>query len=489
MAIDRDQEYLISLVNELRKLPAETEWVEFKRNNSKPDEIGEQISALANSAALLGKIYAYLIWGIDDTTHSVVGTDFYLSKTKVGNEELENWLSRMIEPKIHFRFFEITINHCPIVILEISKAFRHPVRFRNEGYIRSGSYTKKLRDFPEKERQLWRTFDEIPFEEHIAANEITSDLVLKLLDYPAYFELLNQALPENRNSILEVLETDGMIARTQANQWNILNLGAILFAKEISRFKSIKRKAVRVILYTDTSRNSTIKEQEITKGYANGFKELMSFINHFLPRNEIIGQAFRKNIIMYPELAIRELVANTLIHQDFFITGAGPLIEIFNDRIEITNPGKPLIDTIRFLDSPPRSRNEALASFMRRIGICEERGSGVDKVVQQTEIYQLPAPVFETVEENTRVILFAHQPMSRMDKNDRIRACYLHACLKYVTRPYMTNSSLRERFGIESKNSAVASRIIKDTIEAGLIHLYDVEATRKNARYVPYWVK
>ncbi len=99
---------------------------------------------------------------------------------------------------------------------------------------------------------------------------------------------------------------------------------------------------------------------------------------------------------------------------------------------EITNPGRPLVKTDRFLDSPPKSRNEALASFMRRIGVCEERGSGVDKVIFQTEFYQLPAPLFEETDEHTRSVLFAHKDFKDMGKEDRIRACYLHACLQYV---------------------------------------------------------
>lgn len=84
------------------------------------------------------------------------------------------------------------------------------------------------------------------------------------------------------------------------------------------------------------------------------------------------------------------------------------MIEIFSDRMEITSPGLPLIKTERFLDSPPKSRNETLASFMRRIGICEERGSGIDKVVFQTERFHLPAPAFETTNEHTRAVLFSH---------------------------------------------------------------------------------
>jgi ATP-dependent DNA helicase RecG len=190
---------------------------------------------------------------------------------------------------------------------------------------------------------------------------------------------------------------------------------------------------------------------------------------------------------MYPEPAIRELVANALIHQDFSITGSGPMIEIFSDRMEITNPGLPLVKTERFLDTPPRSRNEDLASIMRRVGICEERGSGVDKVVFETEYYQLPAPLFETVEGNTRAVLFAHRSLNDMDRTDKVRACYLHACLRFVERNPMTNSSLRDRFGIQEKNSAIASRIIRDTIEDELIRPYDPNQGKKYAKYVPFW--
>jgi predicted HTH transcriptional regulator len=428
-----------------------------------------------------------LLWGINDEAHDVIGTTFSPSKDKIGAEELENWLLRLLDPKINFRFFEITIDEKSVVLLEINRAFRHPVRFKTQEYIRVGSYKRKLKDFPEKERELWRFFDTIPFEEHIAAENITGEDVLKLLDYPAYFDLLGQPLPESRDGILETLAADSMIVKTDSGRWNVLNLGAILFAKKLDDFRSLKRKAVRVVLYRGNSRVETVREQEGTKGYACGFEGLIGFINNLLPSNEVVGKALRKNVPMYPELAVRELVANTIIHQDFFVSGSGPLIEIFDDRMEITNPGTPLVDTSRFLDSPPRSRNDVLASFMRRIGVCEERGSGVDKVVFQTEYYQLPAPDFEIVGEHTRAVLFAHRPLKKMDKNDRIRACYLHACLRYVNRDYMSNSSLRERFGIEPKNSAIASRIIKETLEADMIRPYDETTSRKYMKYVPFW--
>lgn len=478
---------MIGLLNELRKLPKETEWVEFKRNDAEADDIGEYISALANSAALLGKVSAYLVWGVDDATHDVVGTTFAGTRAKVSNEELENWLLRLLNPKIDFHFFEFAVDTQLITLLEIGHAFRHPVRFKSQEFIRVGSYKRKLKEFPEKERALWRIFDNTPFEDHPAVENLTVDEVLSLLDYPAYFELLKQPLPEARTGLIEALAEDRMITPTECGTWNVTNLGAMLLAKRLDEFRRLQRKAVRVVVYKGADRQETIREQVGGKGYATGFEELIDFVNTLLPTNEVVGRALRTNVPMYPKLAIRELVANALIHQDFFIGGAGPMIEIFSDRMEITNPGVPLVDTVRFLDSPPRSRNEALASFMRRIGVCEERGSGVDKVVFQTEFYQLPAPIFEVVGDNTRAVLFAHRPLRDMDRSDRVRACYLHACLRRVNRKFMTNCSLRERFGIEAKNSAIASRIIRDAVEAGLVRLLDPGMSRKYAKYVPFW--
>jgi predicted HTH transcriptional regulator len=487
MTIDRTYDYLLSLLNELRKLPSETEWVEFKYNNDNPEQIGEYMSALSNAAALMGKVHAYLVWGVDNDSHEVIGTTFDHAKAKVGNEEIENWLLRLLNPKINFRFYPLLVEGKTAVLLEIGAAFRHPVQFKNTEFIRVGSYKKKLKDFPEKERELWRVFDRISFEREITAEDVTADEVLRLLDYPAYFDLLSLPLPEGREGILVTLAADEMILPGRSGKWNITNLGAVLFAKRLADFRPLRRKALRVVLYKGESRVETVREQEGIKGYASGFEALIGFVTNLLPSNEVIGQALRKDVPMFPELAIRELVANAIIHQDFHLIGTTPMVEIFSNRMEITNPGLPLVKTDRFLDSPPKSRNEALASFMRRIGVCEERGSGVDKVVFQTEFYQLPAPLFETTDEHTRAVLFAHREFREMDKADRLRACYLHACLRYVQRDFMTNTTLRERFGISEKNSSMASRIIRDTVEAGLIRCHDETVGSKARKYLPWW--
>lgn len=204
-----------------------------------------------------------------------------------------------------------------------------------------------------------------------------------------------------------------MIQRSDT-AFDITNLGALLFARDLSTFDSnLSRKAIRVIIYKGNNRIQAIKESVGQKGYAAGFEGLIKYINGLLPTNEVIGQALRVKQLMYPELAIRELVANSIIHQDLTERGTSPTVEIFENRVEISNPGVPLIDTLRFIDEPPQSRNETMAALMRRLNICEERGSGIDKVIFQVEMFQLPAPEFRVTDNHTIAVLLCPSQVRR----------------------------------------------------------------------------
>lgn len=485
-----NEQELSVLLQSLVKLPKESEWVEFKQNFHLPNEIGELISALANGACLVNQEYAYLVFGVEDKFRTVVGTTFTPKLHKVKGQELETWLIQRLDPRVDFRIYEFIYKdneeEKPIVIFEIPSAQYQPIRFELIGYVRVGSYTRKLTEFPEKEAKIWNKRGQKSFEIEIAKKNITAEEVIKLLDTQAFFDLLKLPYPTTRDAVLEKFESEKFI-KAASGKYHITNLGAILFAKNIEEFDQLSRKAPRVIVYKGKNRIITEREQPGKKGYAIGFDGLVNFINNLLPANEEIGRAFRVDKRMYPELAIRELTANALIHQDLRETGMGPMIEIFQDRIEFTNPGLPLITTNRFIDEY-QSRNEILASFMRRIGVCEEKGSGIDKVIFQVEFYQLPAPDFQVQEKHFKAIIYSFKELNEMDKDDKIRAAYQHACLRHVSNEKMTNQSLRERFRIDERNSAIVSRIIRDTLKMKLIKEEDPESTsRKYARYIPYW--
>ena len=476
------------LVTQLANLPAETEWLEIKLNNAEPEEVGRNLSALSNSAALLSKPQAYIVWGLKDNTHNIVGTTFRPHQTKIGNEELENWLLRLLDPRIDFRIHEHDIDGNSVVLFEIPPAFNQPGYFKNTAYVRVGSCTQNLHNYREKERALWRIFDRLPFERGLARRNASSDDILRLIDYTKCFAMLGQPLPDNRPAILERLTSEQIIVSNASGSYDITNVGAILFAQNLADFDRLSRKALRVVIYKGTNRVETVKEQIGGEGYAIGFEGAIRYINDQLPRNEQIDQALRREVRMYPEIAVRELVANALIHQDFSTTGSGPMVEIFTDRMEISNPGIPLIDTLRFIDEPPRSRNEILAGVMRRLNICEERGSGIDKVIFHIEVYQLPAPDFRVAEASTVAVLYGARTFAQMNRDERIRACYQHACLQSVSGNAMSNASLRKRLGIEDKNYPMASRIIKDAIFAKLITPRGGgTGSKRDASYVPFW--
>ena len=163
------------------------------------------------------------------------------------------------------------------------------------------------------------------------------------------------------------------------------------------------------------------------------------------------------------------------------------VVDIYSNRVDISNPVDPIVPAERFIDGY-QSRNERLADFMRRMRICEEKGSGIDKVIHAAEFFQLPAPSFQSDGIRTQVTIYGPAKISAMDRADRVRACYQHCALKYVMSERMTNQSLRQRFGLAESKSAIASQAIAATVEAKLVKLDEkVGSSKKYARYVPFW--
>ncbi len=259
-------------------------------------------------------------------------------------------------------------------------------------------------------------------------------------------------------------------------------------AKRLSAFSpALARKAARFIIYEGNNKLKTREEWPGKKGYAVGFAGLVEFVHASAPRNRFVEEALREEVKMFPKQALRELIANALVHQDFQETGSSVMIEMYLDRVEISNPGTPSISVERFIDEY-RSRNEGLADVMRRFRICEQKGSGIDKVISAAEVFQLPAPDFRVGEARTTAVLFSHQDFSDMSKADRVRACYQHCALQYVSNQRMSNQTLRERFHLDESGSATVSVIIGAAKEADLIKPDEADtSSTRYARYLPFW--
>lgn len=480
-------ENLDLLVLELCKLPKETSWVEFKHNNEDPKMIGQDISALANSAVLSDRSHAYMIWGVEDGTHQIVGTSVRLPLSKKGNQELENWLRGLLSKNADFEFKSVEIYGKHVEIIIISRAIGAPVSFEKLDYIRIGSYTKKLNEFVNIQAQLWDKLRNNQFEDILSVVDLKSEDIFRLIDSDSYFNNLDLPIPIEKIGHLHYLLEDGIIVKQDNGLYAITNLGALLFARNLSNFPRLGRKAIRIVQYDGKGRLSIQREQIFEEGYAISLEKSISFIKILIPSSEDINAIRRTTLSSIPIPAIREAIANSLIHQDFFVTGSGPVIEIFANRIEITNPGVPLIEIKRIIDNPPKSRNEKLASSMRRLGMCEELGRGWDRMVISSELQFLPAPQIKVYPDSTRVTLFSHFDFANIPLEDKVWSAYLHACIKYVENNVLTNGSLRERFGLKETSSGMISRLIKETLSQNLIKAVDPTTAPRYMKYIPIW--
>jgi len=472
---------LVILKDSLYPVPIELNELDWKSGiSSKTDRLAQHICAFAN---LQGG--GLLVYGVnnDASLFSISQTEADRIVTLLGNIAKNN-LNTSIEIEHSIMDFQ---GHS-LLFVHIPEQSDKPAHLRGNDmfncYTRSAGQTVKM---TRKQVQILISQSRgIQFEEMLALENLTKDQVLEKINYQKLYELLDKNISKNTDSIIAVLKEYNFI-KDKNNSWAITNLGAILFAKDINDYPDLKGRNVIVRQYVGSNNRELEKEQNGVFGYAAGFEGLINFIIKQLPKTEII-EGIRKDVPIYPKVAIREFVANALIHQDFAISGMPITIEIFSNRFVITNPGAPLNDVNRLLDMPPRSRNEILAQSMLLLGICERRGSGIDRAIAAIEERKLPPVKFEKSETHTKVILFPPKKLNEMTKTEKIRACYQHACLLFEDRKDLNNQSVRERFGIDKNSSYIASKIIADTFSAGLIKLSDPEITsKKYATYVPYY--
>ena len=462
---------------------------------ARPAEIGEYVSALSNSAILADRDRAFVVFGIADKTLTKIGTAKRLADIKFGGEALLNWLARSIQPTLLIQFHDFDCGGLKFAIIEIEPTYFKPVTFKGNAFIRIGEHKKRLSDFPDYERSIWLATSRRTFENAVAKSYVHPEQINGLLDIDAFFSLMGSEVPQSTIELAARLADHKILIDEYEGSYAITNLGALLLARDIAQFPSVSRKTVRVVKYRGADVQDPGREFTGTKGYAAGFQGLISFISRNAEQREIIEGGLRRSVSIIPEIAIREIVANALIHQDLNAGGSSPLIEIFSNRIEISNAGKPLQDVERLIDCAPISRNEQLAKAMSMLHICEERGRGLDKALLAIEAQSanaavhMPAPEFRST--GTGFVATLHGPRQFKDltKQDKLRATYQHCVLAYLNKNYMSNSTLRARFSLKDDDYQIVSAIIAQSIEARLISPADSDQGRKTARYVPAWAR
>lgn len=462
-------------LRELLTIRSENEHVEFKEAKG-----GFHFEKLVDYCVALGNEGGgYIVFGVTDKhPRRIVGTQAFL--------EPERTVGGIYEClRIKVRCHEFTLPEGRVLV------FQAPSRPRGGWYDHDGRILMRAGESlvtmsPDRLKEILAeggpSFLERP------ASEVLSEAdVIAQLDVQSFFDLRKIPMPATRGEILKALANRHLI-EPEGTGYVITNMGALLFAKDIEHFPSVAHKAVRVVVYDGVTKTKVKdgKDRQGKLGYAAGFERMISYIQAELPGDEDYQGGVRNVKYAYPIRAVRELVGNALVHQDLDEHGSSTKVEVYSDRIEISNPGLPVLDVERFIDED-QSRNLQLAAEMRRFNLYEGRGQGMDEVVSLIELHQLPPYSVRLGTRQTTVVLSRYRPLKDLTQEEKVAAVYQHCVLRYVTNRITNNESVRERFQIDTKNSALATRLLGDAVKAERIRLVDPSVGYRSWRYVPHW--
>jgi ATP-dependent DNA helicase RecG len=481
--IKKAVEFLDSSLNPVPQELNELDWKE--ELSPQNDKLTRHLSAFANQPG-----GGFLVFGIENKTGAVKGIT--KKQADIIIERLSSLGRDTLQPLVSLDHSIENYHGTSLLLVHVKESAVKPVHLKSgtieDTYIRTGGCTRKA-SRPEVGGLMLNS--KTPQFEELHASKLKSDIeVFDLLEYKTIYSLLQKPLPQDIQQTMLWLKEEKMIEEVDGAGFYITNFGALAAARNLHEFDGLSRKSIRVVKYRGNTKTEADKEFPGSKGYAIGFHGLIEFIKGILPGSEIIKNALRTETSVYPDIALRELIANALIHQDFSIRGSGPMIEIFDDRIEISNPGRllPSKKIDRLIRSTPESRNEILAAAFRRYNICEERGSGFEKAVAAIELFGLPPLKFENLENSFRVTMYMPKKFADMTPAERIEACYQHSIIKYYSSGSMSNTSLRERFKMHDKQRPQVSLVIKESLAKGKIKPKDPDnASTKFVEYIPYW--
>ena len=479
--MDWKERAIKTLQSSLKPVPIELNELDWKSGLSpKTERLAQHISAFANH-----KGGGVLVFGVNND-----GTLFSVEKQDADSivHKLGNIARNSLNQPIVIEHSIIVYEGCSLLFVYIPEQNEKPIYLKSgdlfNSFCRSAGQTVKMSQNHVK--MSISTSRGIHYEHQVAKDNLTADEVMQHLHCKKFYELIDRAMPPSNETILNTLKEYNFCGLDN-DRWYITSLGAILFANNLTDFQTLSGKSIIVRKYFGTNNREMEFEQKSEQGYAVCFDNVVDYIMSLTAKGE--KRDTRRTIEhIYPRIAIREFVANAIIHQDFAFTGMQNAIEIFLDRLSITNPGAPLNDINQLIHLPPNSRNEILANTMYLLRFCEKRGSGIGKAFEAIEKHGLPAVKYSRSEIHTKITMYPAKDFKDMTKSERINACYQHACLLFEDNIAMNNQSVRERFGLDKNKSYTASRIINDTLEKGWIKLSDEDSeSKKFATYVPYY--
>ena len=387
----------------LRNLPHKQAVVEFKLNLSDLDKIGAYLSGLANTAALQGRDRAWLVWGIEDESHRVMGTFFNPFQQKIGNQSLHMWLQVMTQPRADFEFHELNYNGARVVMLEIHPTRAVPMAFKHVRYIRVDSHLVELAKFPSQESRLWSLLGVLEDWTGVVVPEASlDDLDPRAIDAARvrYAEYLVRGETDGTRHEAIRAEVAGLEVATLLNKARVTKQGRVtraallLLGKDEASHFLAPADAKMAWVLRDAG-NDTVTSQPFGIPFLLATEQLCARIRNVTLDHMPDGSLFPTPVPQYDTWVLREALHNCVAHQDYVLGGKINVVE-HPDRLVFSNLGEFIPESVAWMlehQSPPEHyRNQWLIDAMIRLRMIEQAGSGIRRMftTQRQRLFPLP---------------------------------------------------------------------------------------------------
>ncbi len=399
---------LIQLVDELRALPKETEWVEFKLSTIKPNEkLGEYISGLSNAACINNQSFAYLVLGVDNIDHAIKGTSYAFKTRKQGNDDLEFWIRRLLSPSIRFEHFECQYNTTnKIEVFRIPAAIGEPTNFQGKPFIRLATSLTLLKEYPHYAKIIYNSQDDW-------SDKIIKKATLEDLD-PIAIQLAREKYKEKNTNATYYKEIDNWSDKAFLDKLKITvdgkitNTAIILLGKpETAHF--ISPAVAQITWKLDTEEKAY---EHFNMPLFLEINTLLSKIRNvkykFFPDNQLLATEVNK----YDNKVILEALNNCIAHQDYTKHSRILLTEQINKLIFSSEgsffEGK-AEDYTAGDKTPKKYRNKWLAEAMVNLTMIDTLGYGIHRMYNEQRKRYFPLPDYtKSTRDNVVLEIYGH---------------------------------------------------------------------------------
>lgn len=393
------QQDLESMLDDFRGLPAETAWLEFKENMADPVRIAKYISALSNMAAYYGRNAGYLVWGVDDATHEIKGTDFDKDVVKAGTHQdqpLELWLRLVIKPQTSYEFFPFESDGKKIVILEVDAAYRQPVTYQGQGWARIGNALTEMSKDPKIAAAIYRTTGTDWSAETLPAAKVND------LD-PAALAAAREMFADKHKDDVFAAEIPNWDDITFLNKAKLaidgkLTRAAILLLGKSEKDHLLSPSVARLTWHLKDKDENTLDYKHFDCPLILAVDQILHRIRSITLREIPDGTLFPREINQYDTWVLREALHNCIAHQDYS-QRASVVVTEYPDHVQFSNAGAFLPGTVEKVlydkGRPRRYPNKQLAEAMVELKMIDTLGSGIRRMfVKQRDRY-MPMPDYK----------------------------------------------------------------------------------------------